>query len=134
MLNLGLKKKGFKIGHSNIQGIQNKVEQIDLLLNSSENDIYLLGISESTRNSNHPNNFIGIKNYQLFRKYRILSEGRPEHGKGIIVYEKDDIKCVRRSELEWDNIECFEFFPHECNSFLVGKIYRHPNEGIQWNE
>ena len=34
MLNLGLSKKGFKMGHLNIQGIQNKNNQIDLLLNS----------------------------------------------------------------------------------------------------
>ena len=35
MLNLGLKKKGFKMGHLNIQGIQNKTDQIDLILNST---------------------------------------------------------------------------------------------------
>ena len=28
MLNLGLKKKGFKMGHLNIQGIQNKTDQV----------------------------------------------------------------------------------------------------------
>ena len=79
---------------------------------------------------------IGIKNYQLFRKDRILSEDRPEQGGGIIVYVKNDIKCVRRSDLECDNIECvwLEIFPHKCKSFLVGIIYRHPNEGILWNE
>ena len=101
MLNLGIKKKVFKMGHLNIQGIQNKVEQIDLMINSSENDIHLLGINESKLYSNHHNNFIGIKkNYHFFRKERILSEDRPEQGGGIIVYVKDDIKCVQRSDLE----------------------------------
>ena len=28
MLNLGLGKKGFKMGHLNVQGIQNKIEQL----------------------------------------------------------------------------------------------------------
>ena len=60
------------MGHLNIQGIQNKVEQIDLMLNSSENDIQLLGLSESKLNANPPNNFFAIKNFQLFRKDRIL--------------------------------------------------------------
>ena len=96
MLNLGLMKKGFNMGHLNIQGIQNKVEQIDLMLNSSENDIQLLGLSESKLNANHPNNFFAIKNFQFFRKDRTLSADRPEQGGGIIVYLKDDIKCVRR--------------------------------------
>ena len=39
MLNLGLSRKGFKMGHLNIQGIQNKIDQIDLLVNSSQNNI-----------------------------------------------------------------------------------------------
>ena len=33
MLDLGISRKGFKVGHLNIQGIQNKINQIDLLLN-----------------------------------------------------------------------------------------------------
>ena len=37
MLNLCNSRKGFKMGHLNIQGIQNKIDQIDLLLNSSQN-------------------------------------------------------------------------------------------------
>ena len=47
MLNLGL----------NVQGIQNKIEQIDLLLNSSGNDIHLFGLSESKLNDSHTSNF-----------------------------------------------------------------------------
>ena len=34
MLNLVLSRKGFKMGHLNIQGIKNKIIQIDLLLSS----------------------------------------------------------------------------------------------------
>ena len=58
MLNLGLNKKSFKMEHLNILGIQIKVEQIDLTLNSSENDIQLLGLSESKLNANHPITFL----------------------------------------------------------------------------
>ena len=95
MLNLGLKKKGFKMGHLNIQGIQNKTDQIDLMLNSTENDIQLLGLSESKLKANHPSNHFAIKSFQLFRRDRIISAVRPEQGGGIIVYVKDDINCVR---------------------------------------
>ena len=41
MLNLGLSKKWFKMGHLNILGIQNMIDQIDLLLNSSQNNIHI---------------------------------------------------------------------------------------------
>ena len=53
MLDLCLGIKGFKMGHLNVQGFQNKVEQIDLLLNSSGNDIHLFGLSESKLNDSH---------------------------------------------------------------------------------
>lgn len=100
MLNLGLSRKGFKMGHLNIQGIQNKIDQIDLLLNSSQNNIHILGLSETKLNSNHMNSIFEVKNYQMFRKDRVISEDRPEHGGGLIVYVKDGINCKRRYDLE----------------------------------
>ena len=123
MLNLGLSKKGFNIGHLNIQGIQNKIDQLDLLLNSSQN---ILGLSESKLNSSHMNSFFDINNYQTFRKDRIISTDRPQHGGGLIVYVKDGVKCERRTDLECERIECvrLEFFPTNSKSFLVGNIYR----------
>ena len=113
MLNLGLSKKGFKMGHLNIQGIQNKIDQLDLLLNSSKNDIDILGLSESKLNSSHMNSFFKINNYQTFRKDRLISTDRPQHGGGLIVYVKDGIKCERRTDLECERIECvwLEIFP-----------------------
>ena len=69
-------------------------------------------------------------------KDRTISEDRPEHGGGLIVYVKDDINCKRRLDLESERIECvwLEIFQTNCKSFLIGNIYRHPNETINWNE
>ena len=100
MLNLGLHKKGFKMGHLNVQGIQNKIDQVDLLLNSSHNNIQVLGLSESKLNSYHLNAIFEIKNYQMFRKDRTVSVERPEQGGGLLVYVKDGINCKRRYDLE----------------------------------
>ena len=73
MLNLGLGKKGFKMGHLNVQGIQNKIEQIDLLLNSSGNDIHLFGLSESKLNDSHTSNFFNIKKtFNFFGKTELF--------------------------------------------------------------
>ena len=47
VLNVGFKDKGFRIGHLNIQGIRNKVEQLKLLLQSEQNLIHILGVSET---------------------------------------------------------------------------------------
>ena len=81
MLNLGLRKKGFKMGHLNIQGIQNKTDQIDLMLNSTENDIQLLGLSESKLKSNHPSDHFAIKNLNFFAEieyYQLIDLNRVE--------------------------------------------------------
>ena len=136
MLNLGLSKKGFKMGHLNIQGIQNKNDQIDLLLNSSQNNIHILGLSETKLNCHHMNSIFEVKNYQMFRKDRVISEDRPEQGGGLIVYVKDGINCKRRYDLECERIECvwLEILPTNSKSFLIGNIYRHPNETVHWNE
>ena len=46
------------------------------------------------------------------------------------------MKVERRRELEVDKIECLslEISPQKSKSFLVGILYMHPNESINWNE
>ena len=48
-IDLGLSDKGLKIGHINIQGIQNKFDQIELMLNNTENNIHIFGSSTLPR-------------------------------------------------------------------------------------
>ena len=134
--NLNLTAKGFKIGHLNIQGLQNKVDQVQLMLNNSNNDIHILGLSETKLKDFHPDSFFKIENYQLFRKDRIITRERREQGGGIIVYVRNGVKAERRLDLERNEMECLwlEVFPKNSKSFLVGNLYRHPNEGVQWNE
>ena len=52
------------------------------------------------------------------------------------MYVKDEIKSERRYDLESVNIECvwLEIFQQNSKSFLVGIMYRHPNETVWWNE
>ena len=42
VLNLGFKDKGFRIGHLNIQGLSNKIDQLKLLLTYEHNVIHTL--------------------------------------------------------------------------------------------
>ena len=135
-LNLNLTTKGLKIGHLNIQGLQNKFEQVDLLQNNSGNEIHIFGLSEIKLKTFHPDSAFIVDNYQLFRKDRFISRERREQGGGIIVYVKNGVKVERRLDLERNEIECvwLEVSPKKSKSFLVGTLYRHPNEGVQWNE
>ena len=53
-LNLGFKDKGFRIGQLNIQVLSIKVDQLKLLLQSENNLIHVLGLSETKLNNVHP--------------------------------------------------------------------------------
>ena len=52
------------------------------------------------------------------------------------MYVRNGVKAERRQDLERNEIECvwLEVSPKKSKSFLVGILYRHPNEGVQWNE
>ena len=61
-----------------------------------------------------------------------MLQGRREQGGGIIVYVRNGVKVERRLDLERNDMECIwlEIFPKNSKSFLVGNLYRHPNEGV----
>ena len=131
LLDLGLKCKGFRMGHINVQGISNKTDQVRLLLESDKNQIHVLGLSETKLNAIHINSSFEIKGYQKpFRKDRETNSGG-----GLLVYVKDDICCRRRTDLEHESLECIwlEIKPAKSKPFLVGNIYRPPNSTVQWN-
>ena len=55
-----------------VQGIQSKIEQIDLLLNCSRNDIQLFGLSESKLNDSQTSKFFNIKPFNFFVKIELF--------------------------------------------------------------
>ena len=131
LLDLGLKNKGFRMGHLNIQGVRNKIDQVGLLLGSDKNQIHVLGLSETKLNATHPDLAFEINGYQKpFRRDRESNSGG-----GLIVYVRDGICCNRRTDLEQANQECIwlEIKPVKSKSFLLGNIYRPPNSTVQWN-
>ena len=131
--NLGLQDKGFRIGHINIQGLTNKIDQLKLLLQSEQNVIHILGISETKLNQVHPDTSFDINGYQKpFRRDRTENAGG-----GLLVYVKEGVCCNRRSDLEHQMLECIwvEIKPtNSCRSYLVGHIYRPANSSVHWNE
>lgn len=132
VVNLGLRGRGMHLGHLNVRGIRSgeKVDQIKLMLQSKENNISMLGVSESKLGSEIPDSFIQIQNFQCFRKDKMQGSG------GLIVYVKNEVSCSHRKDLENEHFESmwFEIFPKSSKSFLVGHFYRNPLSTIAWNE
>ena len=70
-LNLGLKRKGMNIGHLNLQGMNSKQKfsELSLMLTSKNNNIHVLGISETKLNSDTFTDSLKINGYKTpFRK------------------------------------------------------------------
>ena len=110
------------MGHLNIQGINNKVDQVRLMLESDNNQIHVLGLSETKLNSVQSDSAFEVNGFQKpFRKDRETNSGG-----GILVYVKDGVCCSRRTDLEQENLECLwlEIKPVKSKSFLLGNIYR----------
>ena len=131
LLDLGLTCKGFRMGHINVQGISNKIDQVSLLLESEKNLIHVLGLSETKLNGIHSESVFEINGYQTpYQRDR-----KTNSGGGLLVYIKNGVCASRRTDLEHENLECIwtEIKPVKSKSFLVGNIYRPPNSSIQWN-
>ena len=132
LLNLGLRGRGMHIGHLNIRGIRSgeKMDQIKIMLHSSENDISMLGVSESKLGEDVPDSFIEIDNFQVYRKDKIQGSG------GLLVYVRNDISSSRRKDLENEHFESIwtEINPKNSKPVLIGHFYRNPVSSISWNE
>ena len=130
MLHLGLRGKGMHIGHLNVRGIRSKFDEIRIMLESSDNDIAILGLTESKLGPSQPNTAFQIPGFHLFRKDKRDGSG------GLLTYVREDIICKHRENLESDSIESLwlEIFPKHCKSFLVGFIYRNPSSNMSWVE
>ena len=101
-VDLGFKCKGFRIGHINVQGLGNKFDQIKLMLNSNQNQIQILGLSETKLKDIHVDSFFEVNGYQKpFRRDR-----KQNSGGGLLVYVKNEVSCKRRPDLESEQLEC----------------------------
>ena len=122
VLDLGLKGKGFRIGHINIQGLSNKIDQLKLLLQSGQNQFHILGVSETKLNNIHPDSPFHINGFQKpFRRDR-----KENAGGGILVYLKEGVCCKQRPDLEHARLECIwlEVQPvHSKSSLQATKLY-----------
>ena len=93
------------------------------MLQSSANDISVLGVSESKLGDDIPDSFISIENFQCVRKDKSQGSG------GLIVYVRSDVSFSRRKDLERGHFESvwIEIFPKNSQSFLIGNFYRNRN-------
>ena len=123
-LNKFLKGRGFKIFHQNVDGLLDKVEEVQLLLEETRKDIHILGISETHLNADISDSQASVQDYTFVRKDRAKGTWG-----GVGCYIRNDIHWQRREDLEQKGTEAMwiEILVKNSKSFLVCIIYRPPD-------
>ena len=112
--------RGLKCVHQNIRNLLNKLDEIRYIINTLKSGIHLISFTETWLNSSVLDEEVSIPGYTVFRK------DRGSKGGGVIVYARDDLSVVRRSDLERPDVEglWLEITLPKSRSFLFGTFYR----------
>lgn len=126
--NFGFMAKGFHIAYLNIRHLMPKLDEIELLLTSSET-CHILGLCETFLTKSITNKEITIPGYNHERRDR-----SDKKGGGLIVYIKQNIQYTRRLDIETCNTESIWLQVNIVGSkpLLVGFYYRPPNSTSNW--
>ena len=112
--------ENLKIGHLNINGLVNKLLEVQLLLEVVNFDI--LGITETHLNESVTGNWIRIPSFHLVRN------DRDNHGGSVSIYYKESLLAHQVTTWDHPYLEATWFnVTMRSQSFLVGCIYRPPS-------
>ena len=91
--------RGLKCVHQNIRNFLNKLDEIRCIVNTLNSGIRLILFTETWLNNSVLDEEVSIPGYTIFRK------DRGSKGGGVIVYARDDLSVIRRSDLEQPDVE-----------------------------
>ena len=125
-VNPGPVNSEFKIFHLNINGLRNKVDELETEV--SGYDIVI--ITETKLNVNIDSKNIILQEFQEpIRKDRVDNRGG-----GVAVYCRNNIAFRRRLDLESNNVENICIQLHQPKSVVLCAIYKPPNEPVnKWD-
>src|SRR5207247_597867 len=109
--------------YTNIRSILNNNKLTELSKKLQDDNIDILGITESWLKEDVGNAKINIPGYNLYRKDRLLEDKMK--GGGVLLYVRDNLKTVEKefrdsTESVWINIYLSEY-----SKMIVGVCYRH---------
>lgn len=121
---------GLHVSCLNIHYLMPKLDEIRHIL-SQFNSPDIIGLCETFLNEDTSNNELYVTNYNFERKDRPLKKGG-----GLIVYINENVKYIRRYDLESSEIEsiCIEVNLKNYKPFIIMFIYRPPDSKQNWIE
>ena len=120
-------QKGLNFVDLNIHFLYPKLDEIRLL-SSQQPNIHVFCLCETFLNETFLDEELHLAGYKMFRKDRVT------HGGGLVIYVKEDIPCIRRLDLDCNDIETLwiEFQPSHSKHFLICSSYRPPSSDNNW--
>ena len=109
----------------NSRSLLPKLDELTELLSFKPIDI--IAITESWLHEHIDSSLLSINDYNLFRKDRAIGRGG-----GICAYIKKDIPCIRRLDLESENLECLwlsirpKRLPRPLSGIVICVVYHPP--------
>ena len=115
------------MSHLNVRSLVPNFDEEKILLGSQSRQCMLIGMSETWLDDSVTNSELEIDG---FRSYRRDRAGR---GGAVIVYVSDDVKGMRRHDLENDEMEVVWIqVKMRRRQVLVGNVYRPPGARDTW--
>ena len=127
--NIRIQKSTLNCMYTNARSVfnNNKREEIGLLLRN--NDIDILGITESWAHKEIEDAELSMEGYTMFRKDRDNKD--KARGGGVILYCRDELGAVRELEDKENNSETIwvKLLDKDGDGMYVGLAYRSPTDG-----
>jgi len=115
-------KKGLKLLHQNIRGLQGNFDEIKSILLRNKIDVF--GFSEIFVNKITPDSVFSVPGFTFIRADR-----KSGTGGGVGLYIRNDIDHTRRTDYESDDYESIwlEIKPKKTKPIIFGIVYRPPD-------
>ena len=118
------------IFHNNFNGLESKFEQLHHFLSSTDSDIDIIAITETSQQNDNVTFKTNVKleGYELYSTPTNTSKG------GVAVYTKNKFNVLERSDLNIinDHYESIwiEIKNKNSKNIIIASIYRHPHDTL----
>ena len=114
------------VGHLNVRSIMNKHDELRVLM-ENRGGALVLGLSETWLDGSISDVELDVSGFNLHRK------DRNRRGGGVLVYVSNNVKAVRRVDLEDVRIEALWIeVKLDKRQILVCNVYRPPDTKAEW--
>ena len=106
-----------------------KLSEIKYLLTENQSNVDILCLCETFLSESIQTRELNVNGFDVMRRDR---GNKP--GGGILIYTSNQIKTIRREDLEYPSIESvlFEVIYKFQKPVVFGYVYRPPNSSIEW--